>query len=125
MELRKAVLVAGVFFCSSNVSAQAPAWTIQPNICVAQKVGDECQLNFSIETHNMPSELLCLFLDGQLLSCSKQAYFFKKVPITIKQNVLIELKNKAQKTILSKKLLIKYLEPQEQRRRIRPPWSLF
>jgi len=73
----------------------------------------------------MPSELFCLFLDGQLLSCSQQAFFRKKTSISIKKNALIELKNNAQKTILSKKLLIKYLEPQEQRRRIRPPWSLF
>jgi hypothetical protein len=73
----------------------------------------------------MPSELLCLFLDGQLLTCSQQAYFHAKTSISIKKDALIELKNMAQKTIISKKLLIKYLEPQEQRRRIRPPWSLF
>jgi hypothetical protein len=73
----------------------------------------------------MPSELLCLFLDGELLSCSQQAYFYKKTSISISQNALIELKNKAQKTILSKRLLIKYIEPHEQRRRIRAPWSLF
>jgi hypothetical protein len=124
MELRAIVLIAGIVFCS-HVSAQTPEWIIQPNICVAQRVGDECKLTFRIETQNMPTELLCLFLDGQLLSCSQQAYFYKKISITIKQNVLIELKNKAQKTILSKKLLIKYLEPHEHRRRIRPPWSLF
>jgi len=73
----------------------------------------------------MPSELLCLFLDGQLLTCSQQAYFHKDTTISIKKNALIELKNKAQKTILYKKLQIKYLEPYDQRRRIRPPWSLF
>ena len=124
MELRVIILVAGIFFCS-QVCAQTPAWTIQPNICVAQRVGDECQLTFSIETQNTPSELLCLFLDGQLLTCSQQAYFHKKTSISIKQNALIELRNKAQQTILSKTLLIKYLEPHNQRRRIRPPWSLF
>ena len=124
MELRVIILVAGIFFCS-KVCAQTPAWTIQPNICVAQRVGDECQLTFSIETQNTPSELLCLFLDGQLLTCSQQAYFHKKTSISIKQNALIELRNKAQQTILSKTLLIKYLEPHNQRRRIRPPWSLF
>jgi len=124
MELRAIVLIAGIFFCS-KVSAQTPAWTIQPNICVAQRVGDECQLTFSIETQNMPSEPLCLFLDGQLLHCSQQAYFYKETSILIKKNALIELKNRAQKTILSKQLLIKYREPHEQRRRIRPPWSLF
>jgi hypothetical protein len=124
MELRAIVLIAGVFFCSM-VSAQTPAWTIQPNICVAQRVGDECQLTFSIQTQNMPSEKLCLFLDGQLLNCSQQAYFYKETSILIKKNALIELKNRAQQTILSKKLLIKYHESNEQRRRIRPPWSLF
>lgn len=124
MALRAIVIIAGIFFCS-NISAQTPAWTIQPNICVAQRVGDECQMSFSIETINMPSEQLCLYLDGHLLNCSQKAYFHKKTSILIKKNSLIELKNKAQKTILSKKLLIKYLEPNEQRRRIRPPWSLF
>jgi hypothetical protein len=124
MELRAIVLIAGVFFCSM-VSAPTPAWTIQPNICVAQRVGDECQLTFSIQTQNMPSEKLCLFLDGQLLNCSQQAYFYKETSILIKKNALIELKNRAQQTILSKKLLIKYHESNEQRRRIRPPWSLF
>jgi hypothetical protein len=124
MELRVIVLIYSIFFCN-KIAAQEPAWTIQPNICIAQKIGDECKLTFSIETQNMPSELLCLFLDGQLLSCSQQAYFYKKTSIYIKQNALIELKNKAQKIILSKTLLIKYLEPHEQRRRVRPPWSLF
>jgi len=124
MELRIIVLFCSIFFCN-KIAAQIPAWIIQPNICVVQKVGDECKLTFSIETQNMPSELFCLFLDGQLLSCSQQAFFRKKTSISIKKNALIELKNNAQKTILSKKLLIKYLEPQEQRRRIRPPWSLF
>jgi hypothetical protein len=124
MELRVLVIFCSIFFCN-EIAAQKPAWTIQPNICVAQTIGDECQLTFTIETQNMPSELLCLFLDGQLLTCSQQAYFHKKTFISIKKNTLIELKNKAQKTILSKKLLIKYLEPHDQRRRIRPPWSLF
>jgi len=123
VELRVVVLIAGIFFCS-KVSAQTPAWTIQPNICVAQRVGDECQLTFSIESQNMPSEQLCLFLDGQLLTCSQKAYFYKKISILITKNALIELKNKAQKTVLSKTLLIKYRESNE-RRRIRPPWSLF
>ena len=124
MELRVIVLIAAIFLCS-KVSAQTPAWTIQPNICVAQRVGNECQLTFSIETQTMPSELLCLFLDGKLLTCSRQAYFHKKISISIKKNALIELKNKAQQTILSKTLRIKYLESHNQRRRIRPPWSLF
>jgi hypothetical protein len=122
--LRAIVLIAGMVFCS-NLSAQTPAWTIQPNICVAQRVGDECQLTFSIETQSTPSELLCLFLEGELLTCSQQAYFHKKISISIKQNTLIELRNRAQQTILSKTLLIKYIEPNDQRRRIRPPWSLF
>ena len=124
MELRAIVLIAGIIFCS-HVCAQTPAWTIQPNICVAQRVGDECQLTFSIETQSIPSELLCLFLDGELLTCSQQAYFHKKTSISIKQNTQIELRNMAQQTILSKTLLIKYIEPNDQRRRIRPPWSLF
>jgi hypothetical protein len=123
MELRGAVLIAGIILCS-EVSAQTPAWTIQPNICVAQRVGDECPLTFSIDTQNMPTEQYCLFLDGQLLTCSQQAYFYNEISIVINKNALIELKNKAQETILSKKLRIKYIEPQ-QRRRIRPPWSLF
>ncbi|MFT4808318.1 MAG: hypothetical protein ACI9LX_001648 [Paraglaciecola sp.] len=124
MELRVIVLFWSILFCN-KIAAKIPAWTIQPNICVAQRIGDKCKLTFSIETQNMPSGLLCLFLDGQLLRCSQQAYFPKKTSISINQNALIELKDKAQKTILSKKLLIKYLEPHEQRRRIRPPWSLF
>jgi hypothetical protein len=124
MDLRATVFVAGIFFCSV-LPAQTPAWTIQPNICVAQRVGDACQLTFSIETQSVPSGLLCLFLDGQLLTCSQQAYFHKKTSILIKKNALIELKNMAQQTVLSKTLLIKYLEPHNQRRRIRPPWSLF
>ena len=124
MELRTIILLCGIFFCN-KIAAQIPAWIIQPNICVAQKIGDECKLTFSIETKNMPSELLCLFLDGQLLGCSQQAFFHKNTSISIKKDALIELKNKAQKIILSKTLLIKYLEPHEQRRRIRPPWSLF
>jgi hypothetical protein len=118
------ILFWSILFCN-KIAAQIPAWTIQPNICVTQRIGDECKLKFSIETQNMPSELLCLFLDGQLLSCSQQAYFHKDTSISITKNALIELKNKAQKTILSKSLLIKYLEPHDQRRRIRPPWSLF
>lgn len=124
MELRVIVLFYSIFFCN-QIAAQSPAWTLQPNICIAQKMGDECQLSLSIDTKNMPAELLCLFLDGKLLSCSQQAYFPHKVPISIQQDTLLELKNKAQKTILSKKLRIKYLAEHEQRRRIRPPWSLF
>ncbi|WP_339720945.1 DUF3019 domain-containing protein [uncultured Paraglaciecola sp.] len=121
--MRAVVIIAGIIFCS-KVSAKTPEWTIQPNICVAQRVGDECLLTFTIETQNMPSEPLCLYLDGELLACSQQAYFYNATSILIKKNALIELKNKAQETILSKKLQIKYIEPQ-QRRRIRPPWSLF
>jgi len=124
MELRAVLLFCSIFFCN-KIAAQRPVWTLQPNVCVAQKVGDECQLSLNIETENMPTELLCLFLDGQLLTCSRQAYFPRKVFISIQQDALLELKNKAQKIILSKKLLIKYLEPHDQRRRIRPPWSLF
>jgi len=124
MELRVIAIVAGIFFCS-DVSAQTPAWSIQPNICVAQRVGDECQLTFRIETQNMPAEPLCLFLDGQLINCSKNSYVSKETSISINKNVLIELKNKAQKTIVSKKLLVKYLDLHDHRRRVRPPWSLF
>jgi hypothetical protein len=124
MELKITILFCSLFFCN-KITATIPAWTIQPNVCIAQKIGDPCELTFNIETQNMPSELLCLFLDGELLSCSQQAYFYKKTSISISQNALIELKNKAQKTILSKRLLIKYIEPHEQRRRIRAPWSLF
>lgn len=124
MELRIIVLLCCIFFCD-NIAAQAPAWMLQPNICIAPKAGDKCQLSLSIETQNIPTELFCLFLDGQLLTCSQQAYFPQKVFVSIQQDALLELKNKAQKTILTKKLLIKYLEHHEQRRRIRPPWSLF
>jgi hypothetical protein len=124
MELRLLVLLCSIFFCN-KIAAQKPTWILQPNVCVAQKVGDECKLSLNIETENMPSELLCLFLDGQRLTCSRQAYFPLKLSITIQQDSLLELRNKAQKIILSKKLLIKYLEPSDQRRRIRPPWSLF
>lgn len=128
MKLKTIVLITGVclstFFCR-NVSAQTPAWTIQPSICIAQKLGDKCQLVLSIDTNDMPSELFCLFLDGELLTCSQQAYFHKKISITITNNGLIELKNKAQQTILSKTLRIKYLESNNKRRRVRPPWSLF
>ena len=122
--MRIIVLIWGVFFCN-KIAAHAPAWRLQPNICVAPKAGDECQLSLSIETENIPTDLFCLFLDGQLLICSQQAYFPKKVFISIQDDALLELKNKSQKTILTKKLLIKYLEPYVQRRRIRPPWSLF
>jgi hypothetical protein len=124
MELKIIVLVVGIIFCS-EVSAKTPAWTIQPNICVAQRVSDECQLTFNIETQNMPKERLCIFHDGQRLTCSQQAYFNKKISVSIKQNTRIELKDMAHKILLSKTLLIKYLEPPNQRRRIRPPWSLF
>lgn len=124
MELRAIVLFCSVFFCN-QIAAKSPVWTLQPNVCIAQKVGDECELNLSIETDNMPAELFCLFLDGQLLVCSLKAYFPREISIMIKQDALLELKNKTQTTILSKQLLIKYLEPQDQRRRIRPPWSLF
>lgn len=122
--MRTIALFCSIFFCN-KIAAQEPVWTIQPNVCVAQRIGDECKLTFTIETQNLPPEILCLFLDGQLLTCSQQAYFHKKIPILITQNVQLELKNKSQKTILSKVLLIKYIEPNEQRRRIRPPWSLF
>lgn len=98
---------------------------MQPIVCVAQNVGDECQLNLNIQTENMPSEQLCLFLDGQLLTCSRMAYFPKEIPIAIQQDALLELKNKSQKILLSKKLLIKYLKSTDLRRRVRPPWSLF
>lgn len=125
MDLRAIVVVAGIFFCSSHVCAQKPAWTIQPNVCIAQRVGDECQLTFSIETQDMPLEQLCLFLDGQLLNCSQKANFLKEISILIRKNALIELKNSSQTTLLSKSLQIKYLESSAQRRRIRPPWSLF
>lgn len=121
--MRVVVLIAGIIWCS-EVSAQTPSWTIQPNICVAQRVGDECLLTFSINTQYMPSEQLCLYLDGELLSCSKQAYFYKEISVRIKKKARLELKNKEQKTVLSKTLLIKYRESNE-RRRIRPPWSLF
>lgn len=124
MELKTIVLIAGIFFCS-QVLAQSPTWTIQPNICVAQQKGDECLLTFSIETQNFSTEDFCLYLNGQLLSCSQQASFQQQTSVSIKQNSLIELKNSEQQTILSKTLRIKYFERQSRRRRIRPPWSLF
>jgi hypothetical protein len=124
MELRIIVLFCSIFFCT-KIAAQKPTWILQPHACIAQKAGSNCQLSLSIKTENMPTELLCLFLDEKLLSCSRQAYFPQKISISIKQDAMLELKNKAQKTILSKKLMIKYLEPHDQRRRIRPPWSLF
>ena len=122
------VLFCSIFFCNkiaAHTSTQKPAWILQPNVCVAQKAGNECTLSLSIKTKNMPAELLCLFIDGQLLSCSQQAYFPRKIFISIQQDTLLELKDKKQKTILSKNLLIKYIKPNNQRRRIRPPWSLF
>ncbi|WP_367179824.1 DUF3019 domain-containing protein [uncultured Paraglaciecola sp.] len=124
MDLRIAVLITGVIWCS-QICAQTPVWTIQPNTCVAKRLGDTCQLTFSIETEDLPPERLCLFLEGKLLSCSQQSHFYKETSISITQNSLLELKNMAQQTILSKTLMIKYLEPHAQRRRIRPPWSLF
>lgn len=124
MELRVIALFCSIFFCN-KIAAQPPAWTLQPSVCIAQKRGDECQLNLNIETENMPSEQLCLFLDGQLLTCSRLAYFPKEISIAIQQDALLELKNKSQKVLLSKHLLIKYPKSTTQRRRIRPPWSLF
>jgi hypothetical protein len=118
------ILVASILFCNKAFS-QKPAWTIQPNICVTQQVGDMCQLTFNIETQDVPPGVLCLFLNGELLTCSRQGRFYNKTSISIVQDSLLELKNNAQKTILSKTLLVKYLEPHNQRRRIRPPWSLF
>jgi hypothetical protein len=124
MELRIMVLVAIILFCN-KASAQAPAWIIQPNICVTQQVGEMCQLTFNIETQDMPPGVLCLFLNGELLTCSQQGYFYNKISISIAQDSQLELKDNAQKVVLSKTLQIKYLEPHNQRRRIRPPWSLF
>jgi hypothetical protein len=140
MELRAMLLFCSILFCNKIAAdksahtpapapapapAQTPAWILQPNVCIAQKVDSECALSLSIKTKNMPTEILCLYLDEQLLACSQQAYFPRKIYISIQQDTLLALKNKAHKTILSKKLLIKYSEPNKQRRRIRQPWSLF
>lgn len=128
MELRVLVLFCSIFLSdqsAAQVSAQPPSWTVQPSVCIAQQPGDLCELIVKIETKNMPSELLCLFLDEQLLACSQQGYFSRKVWVEIERDALLELRNQSQSIKLSKKLLIKYFKAKEQRRRIRPPWSLF
>jgi hypothetical protein len=124
MELKKSFILVSIFFCH-KIAAQTPAWTLQPSICVAQKTGDVCNLLLNIETKHLPTESLCLFLNGQILRCAHQGIFPKEINVAIRSQAIIELKDKQQKTLLSKTLKIKYLESQTLRRRVRPPWSLF
>ncbi|MCF2948748.1 DUF3019 domain-containing protein [Paraglaciecola aquimarina] len=122
--MKISVLIISIFFCH-QIAAMSAAWSIQPNICISDKVGDNCQLTINIEIENLPTGLHCLFLDDQQLSCSEQGKFLNEISITIKQNAVLMLKNKDQQTVLSQALSIKYQATFAKRRRIRNPWSIF
>jgi hypothetical protein len=102
-----------------------PAWTIQPNVCIAENTGDQCQIILNINTQNIPVGVHCLVLGGRRLTCAEQGRFPDNIKIVLKQNTLLELKNRQNDTILSQALSIKYQQRPPTRRRIRNPWSIF
>jgi hypothetical protein len=107
------------------VVAQTPTWIIQPSICIATNIGDECQFQFSIKTKNIPPVRHCLFIDGRQNICRLAGDFEQKISISSKESSLLELKSQRGETILSQMLVIKYQDNKKQRRRVRAPWSIF
>lgn len=101
------------------------AWTIQPNVCIAENAGEQCQIILNINTQNIPEGVHCLFLDSRQLACAEQGSFPDNIKIILKQNTLLELKNRQNHTLLSQTLSIKYQQRPPMRRRIRNPWSIF
>lgn len=124
MDLKIIAIVIGIFFCS-EIAALQPAWSIQPTICIAQKPGDSCELTFDITFTDLPDEFLCLYVNTQKHTCASRSEFPRKVTVTIDKKSTVELKSAALNTLLSENLLIKYQQSNNQRRRVRPPWSLF
>lgn len=122
--MKQLALLASIFF-SHQIAAVAPAWSIQPRICVTQKAGDTCKMSLNISVYNIPKGEFCLLLNGQQLECFQHPNIQRTIPISINTPSLLELKNSEQHNILSQNISIKYLKIQQNRRRIREPWSLF
>lgn len=105
--------------------AKTPSWTVQPNICIAQKVGETCHIELVITTQNLQSGVYCLFIGSKKVICSQKGGLPRKLALSYSENISLVLKDKTGSQVLSHNLSIKYIEAKKYRRRIRNPWSIF
>ena len=107
------------------VQAAKPSWQVKPSVCVTNNVGAVCQFSIKVFTANLPVGEYCLYLQLKKQRCLMQDQFPVSLEVELSTPSELILKNAQGQVLLSQPLSVKSLTPNNQRRRLRSPWSLF
>lgn len=125
-ELNKSGLfILGVFFVCQPASAVSPSWKINPKVCLASEMVDQCEMILKISFADLPAGEYCLYQDDVKIECFAMRNPPSQQKISYRQTTQLSLRNEAGTELLSQRLTVKARQRQAVKRRVRQPWSLF
>lgn len=98
---------------------------IKPVACLAQYMGQECELQVEVNWHlSQPNELCLLQLDRVLKCWERRDKTIDRLNIKLQESTVFYLVTKANKQVIKEQqVTINYLN--KYRRRLKPRWSIF
>lgn len=121
------IVLAGVTFSAAGASndTKNPSWQVVPKVCIVQTVGDMCQLALNITLPALEHEVVCYYLDDNLLQCFPSIQPITKLTVSFSKNIRLTLRTKNAEILYTQALEIKTREISIKVRRVRDPWSFF
>ncbi|MBC3765231.1 DUF3019 domain-containing protein [Neptunicella marina] len=105
-------------------SFSEPNWKVLPNTCVVEKAGDWCVIPVKVKLSDLPTGEYCVMFEETPLGCTRAGEELT-AQVRFQKPGQLTLLNQDKQPVLSTMLKIKTLMPQNQRRRVRSPWSIF
>lgn len=125
-ELNKSGLfLLGLLFASQPASAISPSWIINPKVCLASEIADQCEMLLKITFADLPAGEYCLFQDGIEIKCFAMQKAPSQQKIRYRETTSLSLRDEYGIELLHQKLSVKARQRQTVKRRVRQPWSLF
>lgn len=120
-------------------------WQITPSTCISNKSGEPCHVEITVslphslskETQPLPQnnslakalskeqmDQVCFYINDQVLKCISSQTIVAKIPVAISQTSTLKIRIN-DKLVAEKQLVFQSLTPNNKRRRVRNPWSIF
>lgn len=102
-------------------------FNLQPNICVAKEVGDQCEMTMKLNWQASDPLSLCLLQNAQQLKCWTNKHSVEEtIAIKLSQQSEFVLREQNSLQPVAKQIVrINYQVNSRYRRRLRSEWSIF
>lgn len=98
---------------------------LKPVACIAEYIGQECEMVISVKWQTSSPDDLCLMQSDTKLKCwQQQDSVNERLVINLQQSTDFSLiRNEDKKILVSKRVTINFIN--KYRRRLKPQWSIF